>query len=155
MSWQGAIAQGMKGGIVAASGLAVGSFFHVLAAVFGLSAIFQHSPILYFMIKILGTFYLIYLGIKLWRNRTNNASNNLTHQRDTPELKNLSLVTVFKESIIVEITNPKTALFFIAFLPQFVDPSIGSVTLQLLTFGIIVTLSALPCDLLVAFFPTR
>jgi threonine/homoserine/homoserine lactone efflux protein len=109
-------------------------------------------------VKILGALYLIYLGIKLWRNRTNNASNDFQNHNDLPihndgpELKNLPLMTVFKESILVEITNPKTALFFIAFLPQFVDPSIDSVTQQLIIFGITVTLSGLPCDLLVAFF---
>lgn len=57
---------------------------------------------------------------------------------------------VFKESVIVEVTNPKTALFFIALLPQFVTPESGSIAMQLLALGIIVTISALPCDILVA-----
>jgi threonine/homoserine/homoserine lactone efflux protein len=57
---------------------------------------------------------------------------------------------VFRESVIIELTNPKTALFFIAFLPQFVVPESGPVAQQLLILGIIVTLSGLPCDLLVA-----
>ena len=60
------------------------------------------------------------------------------------------LFTVFRESIIVEVTNPKTALFFIALLPQFVVPESGPVSQQLLVFGLIVMISALPCDVLVA-----
>ncbi|MBL4679934.1 MAG: LysE family translocator [Pseudomonadales bacterium] len=142
-----AIAQGTSGGAVAAAGLAAGSLFHVVATVFGLSAIFQHSPTLYLLVKIIGAAYLIYLGISYWRSSSEQTKTEIIDAKD--------LKDVFRESVIVEVTNPKTALFFIAFLPQFVDPSMGSVTQQLAIFGIIVTLSALPCDLLVAFSANR
>jgi threonine/homoserine/homoserine lactone efflux protein len=138
------IAQGPKGGIVAAVGLATGSMVHVVATVVGISAIFQHSPTLYTIVKLIGAAYLVYLGISYWKS--SSAGNNMvaTKTRQKP------LFTVFRESIIVEVTNPKTALFFIALLPQFVVPESGPVSQQLLIFGLIVMISALPCDLLVA-----
>lgn len=138
------IAQGTKGGVIAAIGLAVGSMIHVVAAVFGLSAIFTHSPTIYTIIKLAGAAYLIYLGVSYWRSKPSNESKNIK------QTKVKSLLSVFQESIVVEVTNPKTALFFIAFLPQFVVPESGAVSQQLLILGTIVTISALPCDILVA-----
>ena len=138
------IAQGTKGGIVAALGLAVGSMVHVAATVVGVSAIFRHSPTLFTVVKLLGAAYLIYLGIIYWKSKTTGDSKIEEKAREKP------LFSVFKESIVVEVTNPKTALFFIALLPQFVVPESGSVSLQLFILGLIVTISALPCDLLVA-----
>jgi len=139
-----AIAQGTKGGIVAAMGLAVGSMVHVVATVLGLSAIFSHSPTLYTVVKLLGAAYLIYLGISYWKTKSSGGSEKVK------QTEKKSLLSVFRQSIIVEVTNPKTALFFIALLPQFVVPEAGQVSQQLLILGIIVTISALPCDILVA-----
>ncbi len=138
------IAQGTQGGVVAALGLAVGTMLHVAATVAGISAIFSHSPTLYTIIKIAGAAYLIYLGISYWK------LNSLGTDKSVVPTKKKLLPTVFRESIIVEVTNPKTALFFIALLPQFVVPESGPVSQQLLILGIIVTVSALPCDILVA-----
>ena len=139
-----AIAQGTRGGIVAALGLAVGSLVHVVATVFGLSAVFEHSPALYTVVKLLGAGYLLYLGFSYWRTASRESDTKISR------LKPKSLSAVFAESVVVEVTNPKTALFFIALLPQFVVPESGSVSQQLLILGIIVTVSALPCDVLVA-----
>jgi threonine/homoserine/homoserine lactone efflux protein len=139
-----AIAQGTQGGIVAAIGLGVGSMVHVIATVVGISAIFSHSPTLYTGVKIVGAFYLLYLGIGYWKTKVSTGVEKVKQ----PKKKSLS--SIFRESIIVEVTNPKTALFFIALLPQFVVPESGSVSQQLLIFGLIVTISALPCDMLVA-----
>ncbi len=139
-----AIAQGMEGGIVAAMGLAVGSMVHVAATVLGLSAVFTHSPTFYTAIKLMGAAYLIFLGINYWRSKPKDKSESLNKTKQKP------LIVVFKESVIVEVTNPKTALFFLALLPQFVVPESGPVAQQLLVFGLIVTASALPCDVLVA-----
>ena len=139
-----AIAQGAKGGIVAAMGLAVGSVVHVVATVVGISAVFSHSPTLYTAVKLAGAAYLIYLGISYWKSKPLAGRKNVTQARKKP------LFTIFRESIIVEVTNPKTALFFIALLPQFVVPESGPISQQLLIFGLIVTISALPCDVIVA-----
>ena len=138
-----AIAQGTQGGIVAAMGLAVGSLVHVVATALGLSAIFAHSPTLYTIVKLTGAAYLVYLGRTYWKSKDSH-DNGKENQLKKP------LFSVFKQSIIVEVTNPKTALFFIALLPQFVVPESGPVSQQLLILGIIVTISALPCDVLVA-----
>lgn len=138
------IAQGTKGGVVAVMGLAVGSMVHVMATVVGISAIFSHSPTLYTVIKIAGAAYLLYLGIGLWQSKASVGFENVK------KAKPRSLSSVFRESIVVEVTNPKTALFFIALLPQFVVPESGPVSQQLFIFGLIVTISALPCDLLIA-----
>ena len=139
-----AIAQGTQGGIVAAIGLGVGSMVHVIATVVGISAIFNHSPTLYTGVKIVGAFYLLYLGIGYWKTKVSTGMEKVKQ----PKKKSLS--SIFRESIIVEVTNPKTALFFIALLPQFVVPESGPISQQLLIFGLIVTISALPCDMLVA-----
>ncbi|MCP4334598.1 MAG: LysE family translocator [Gammaproteobacteria bacterium] len=138
------IAQGTRGGIVATLGLAVGSMVHVAATVVGVSAIFRHSPTLFTVVKLLGAAYLVYLGIKYWQSKTTDDSKIEKKVRGKP------LSKVFRESIVVEVTNPKTALFFIALLPQFVVPESGSISLQLFILGLIVTISALPCDMLVA-----
>lgn len=138
------IAQGTQGGIVAAMGLAVGSLVHVVATSLGLSAIFAHSPTLYTIVKLLGAAYLIYLGITYWKSKGSDGNEKVNQPKQNP------LLSVFQQSVIVEVTNPKTALFFIALLPQFVVPESGPVSQQLLILGIIVTISALPCDVLVA-----
>ena len=144
------IAQGMRGGMVATAGLAVGSLLHVGATVLGLAALFAYSPMLYTAVKLAGAIYLLWLGYRYWRETPNFA-----READCPSRSAKSLWSIFGESVIVEATNPKTALFFIAFLPQFVVPEAGPVAVQLLILGIIVTLSGVPCDLLVALSSNR
>ncbi len=124
-----AISQGATGGLVAAAGLAVGSLVHVVAAVFGLAAVFQYSPLAYTVFKLAGAGYLIYLGVSYWRARPAAID-------EAERLPVKSLGTVFRESVIVEATNPKTALFFLALLPQFVDPAAGPVAPQFLLLGL-------------------
>ncbi len=143
-----AVAQGARGGLVAAAGLAVGSLVHVFAAVFGLAAVFKYSPLAYTVFKLVGAGYLIYLGVSYWRAGPAAVEN-------AERLPAKSLGTVFRESVIVEATNPKTALFFLALLPQFVDPAAGPVAPQFLLLGLIVTVSAIPCDVLVAVAAAR
>jgi threonine/homoserine/homoserine lactone efflux protein len=143
------IAQGSRGGIVASLGLASGGLVHVMAAVLGLSALFQHSPTLYTIVKLVGAAYLIYLGVSYWLASRRSLVARRSEVPDKP------LMAVFRESIFVEVSNPKTALFFIALLPQFVVPESGPVWQQLLVLGMIVTLLALPCDILVAIFSSK
>ncbi|WP_416307944.1 LysE family translocator [Neptunicella sp. SCSIO 80796] len=137
------INQGYKAGVAAASGLAVGSFIYVIATALGIATLFKYSPVAYTLIKIAGAGYLIYLGIQYLRAPKTAANTPIaapTH----------SFGHIFRQSIIVELTNPKTALFFIAFLPQFVSTEAGSVTVQLMVLGAIYALIALCCDLMVA-----
>jgi len=146
------IAQGWRGGVIAASGLAVGSLVHVAAAAFGLSAVFHHSPFAYGVLKIFGAAYLVFLGIQHFRRA---RSGNPTWPSTGGDMQARSQRRIFTESIMVEVLNPKTALFFLAFLPQFVDVSRGAPALQITVLGCIVCLSAIPCDLFVAFVSGR
>lgn len=144
-----AIAQGTQGGIIAAFGLAVGGLIHVVATVLGLSALFAHSPMLYTVIKLAGAAYLIYLGISYWKTKPASKDSEVRQSRKKPAL------LVFRESIIVEVTNPKTALFFIALLPQFVVPDSGPVAYQLLMLGSISVAIGFACDAIVAFSTSK
>lgn len=137
------IAQGALAGTVAAGGLAAGSLVHVTAAAVGLSAVFQHAPVAFTALKLLGAAYLIWLGIRHFMALRREAVT-LERSLARPRLR------IFLESALVEVLNPKTALFFLALLPQFVEPAAGPIGPQMLVLGLIVTLSAIPCDLVVA-----
>lgn len=138
-----ALSQGTPAGIVAAAGLGVGSLIFVLLSVVGLASLISVSPTLYTGLKLMGAVYLCYLGVMHWRH----------HARyQTPEQKTRhdSLGKIFRQSITVELTNPKSALFFVAFLPQFTQPSTVSIAWQLTILGMIYALIAFACDLMVA-----
>ncbi|MDF2178984.1 LysE family translocator [Aliiglaciecola sp. CAU 1673] len=137
------LSQGHQAGIAAAGGLAIGSLTYVVATALGLAAVFKYSPLAYIGLKLAGAAYLVYLGFQYLRAKPADI--------DTPKpLRHLSVPTIFRQSLVVELTNPKTALFFLAFLPQFVRDDAGSVTSQLLVLGLVYALIALCCDLLVA-----
>jgi threonine/homoserine/homoserine lactone efflux protein len=136
------VAQGATAGILAALGLAAGSLVHVAAAAFGLSLVFEAAPLLYTALKILGAGYLIYLGLRTFFARAEPLTE--------PETIARTRARILGESVLVEVLNPKTALFFIALLPQFVGTG-APVAPQFLLLGLIVTVTAIPCDLAVAF----
>jgi threonine/homoserine/homoserine lactone efflux protein len=135
------VEQGRTAGFVSVLGLEIGNFFHVLAAAFGLSAILLSSALAFDIVKYLGAAYLIYLGIRKLRSKDEIAEQ--VAKRDT-------LRRIFLQGIVVAILNPKTALFFFAFLPQFIDPSRNNVALQILFLGIIMGLMATITDSLYA-----
>lgn len=134
--------QGRDAGLAAALGMAIGSFIYVVATALGISAIFEYSPIAYTILKLSGAAYLIYLGIQFI-----SQPANTTQQKSAS--KALAIGSVLRQSIVVEVTNPKTALFFLAFLPQFADPDLGSIAGQLIIFGGLYAVIAFCCDLLV------
>ena len=137
------LAQGTSAGLIAAAGLATGSLFHVTVTSLGLAVILQYSPVAFLVMKLAGAGYLIFLGLKMLLAKSVALSPNAL-------LPKKPLARIFRESAVVEILNPKTALFFLAFLPQFADPKAGPLAPQLLLLGFIVTLTAIPCDALVA-----
>ena len=138
------IAQGPAAGAVSAAGLACGSLMHVAAAALGLSALFLYSPAAFTVVRMIGAAYLIYLGLRHFLPG-NGAGASPAAGAAKPRRR------IFVESIFVEALNPKTALFFLAFLPPFVDPAAGPPAPQILLLGSIVILTGIPCDLLVAF----
>ncbi len=140
--------QGVRGGLAAVCGLAAGSLVHVIAAVLGLSAIFAYSPAAYTALKFVGAFYLLYLGVSSFHHKT--TFDRAISNENESKVKDLR--AIFKQSLLVEVTNPKTVLFFVALLPHFVNPNAGPAAPQFLLLGMIVTLSAVPCDLFVTFF---
>jgi threonine/homoserine/homoserine lactone efflux protein len=135
------VGQGTGAGIVAAAGLAIGGLVHVLAATLGLSLLFEAAPLLYMTFKFAGAAYLVYLGVRTFLTKIDPEVSVAVNRRPGAR--------ILRESVLVEVLNPKTALFFIAFLPQFVDPS-KPVISQFLVLGFIVTVTAIPCDIAVA-----
>jgi len=134
--------QGRLAGFVSVLSIEVGNLVHVFAATLGLSAILVSSATAFSVVKYLGAAYLVYLGVQ--RILTRDASQqSTTFQRQR-------LVQIFRQGVLVAILNPKTALFFFAFLPQFVDSSNGSITLQLLILGCLFVLMAMVTDSLYA-----
>lgn len=138
--------------------MAVGGLLHVIAAVLGLSVLFVYSPLAYSLLKVVGATYLIYLGLGYFgislfsRSGKDDSSGEESEQE---ELTQIATRKIFVQSVIIEASNPKTALFFLALLPQFIAPEAGPAAPQFLLLGLIVTLSAIPCDLFVTFFSDK
>ncbi|UCH25481.1 MAG: LysE family translocator [Trueperaceae bacterium] len=122
------VGQGTKAGVVSAIGLSVGITLHIVAATAGLSAILLSSALAFGAVKFLGAAYLIYLGVRgLFQQEAKGPL-----QMEKEPLRN-----IFWQGVLVNVLNPKTALFFFAFLPQFIDPVRSSVAAQVLLLGTI------------------
>ena len=122
--------QGRSAGLASSSGIACGTLVHVAAASLGLSALLVSSALAFSVVKYVGAAYLFYLGIRKFRERPKNGAA-IEHVNPVPLRK------VFAQGILVNVLNPKTAVFFFAFLPQFVSPARGHVTLQFFALGMI------------------
>ena len=119
--------QGRIAGFVSVFSIETGNSVHVLAATLGLSAILMSSALAFSIVKYLGAAYLVYLGVRRLMARDQG--------HEIARVQHQSLRRIYSQGVLVAALNPKTALFFLAFLPQFVDPAAGSVTLQLLMLG--------------------
>ena len=126
------IGLGRAAGLVSAMGIAVGTLFHVAAATLGLSALLVSSASAFTFVKYAGAAYLIYLGIRTLRGSDTATLDSSGERR--------SLRSIFGQGVLVNLLNPKTALFFLAFLPQFVDPARGHATLQIFELGVLFAL---------------
>ena len=135
------LARGRRAGFMAAFGIHIGCYAHVAAATLGLSAIFRHVPEAYLALKIVGALYLVWLGVDMLRAKPSSDQPVVTTQK--------SATRAFVESIVVELLNPKVAIFFIAFLPQFVDPAASlPIWLQFLILGVIVNFAFTSADVM-------
>jgi threonine/homoserine/homoserine lactone efflux protein len=135
------LARGRRSGLMAALGIHLGCYVHVVTAAAGLSVLFHAVPVLYLAIKLAGAAYLVWLGIAMFRDRGEGAPSVSGIAPKSPR-------RAFLESITVEVLNPKTAIFFLAFLPQFIDAAAGApVWLQFLVMGTIVNLMFSAADL--------
>jgi threonine/homoserine/homoserine lactone efflux protein len=136
------LARGRWSGLMAAFGIHLGGYVHVIAAAAGLSVLFHAVPMLYMAVKVAGAAYLIWLGISLFRAK---AQGDVV----MPGIEPKSGRRAFFESITVEVLNPKTAIFFLAFLPQFIDASAGfPVWIQFVLLGTIVNLMFSSADVM-------
>lgn len=140
------IALGRGAGFASASGLASGAVVHVVLAAKGLTALMAATPALFDVVRWIGAAYLIWLGIATWREKddANPSEVGKPVARRSPW-------HLFRQGFIIEVLNPKTALFFLAFLPQFVSPASPAPGLEMLILGLLVPLTALPVDLAIAF----
>lgn len=143
------ISQGKKAGILSALGISAGSIFHVLMATFGLSMILTKSIIAFEILKYLGAIYLIFLGVKLL---SNNSKEKFVIEKDLTKFDNKK---IFISGVLTNILNPKVALFFLAFLPQFIDPNYGNSALSFLILGFTFLCTGTIWCLLLAIFSSR
>lgn len=137
------VAGGRRAGLMASLGIHIGGWAHVIAATAGLSVLFHAVPALYLAVKLGGAAYLVWLGIGMILARDTAAG--------APPAQGEG--AAFRQSVLVEVLNPKTALFFLAFLPQFVDPA-GAlpVWVQFLILGTVVNLMFTAADLVAVAF---
>jgi threonine/homoserine/homoserine lactone efflux protein len=133
--------QGRAAGLASVCGIHVGTLVHVAAAAMGLSALLVSSATAYHAVRWLGAAYLIWLGVRrlLAKDEPSGSGKDLDASRP-------GLGRIFAQGVVVNVLNPKTALFFFAFLPQFVDTSRGSVPFQVLVFGVAFVLLGLVSD---------
>lgn len=131
--------QGTRAGLISVCGIQAGALVHVAAASLGVSALLMASAMAFSMLKYLGAGYLIYLGVKKIAD-----ARKQTGLQEAPAPQSLS--AIFWQGMIVNVLNPKCALFFFAFLPQFIRPQNGHVALQVLFFGLLFTFLAFLTD---------
>jgi threonine/homoserine/homoserine lactone efflux protein len=139
------LARGMSGGrrvgVATGLGVAAGDLLHTLMATLGLSAVLMTSALAFNLVKYAGAAYLIYLGIRALLEKSESLA--------LPQSRQISASKAFRQAVLAEVLNPKTALFFLAFLPQFVHPAQGSAVAQFAQLGLVfVIMSALYTSLL-------
>jgi threonine/homoserine/homoserine lactone efflux protein len=133
------LAGGRREGILSSLGTFAGGMFHVFAAALGISAILAASAVAFHTVKYAGAAYLVWLGIRMIRTRNAELSVETLAPSRSP----------FGQGIVTEVLNPKTALFFLSFIPQFISPRLGHIFLQFLIFGMVSVALNTSADLLV------
>ncbi len=140
------VSEGKKSGIVSALGISSGTIFHIMAVSLGLSAFLLAVPTAYDIIRYIGAAYLVFIGIKVLLNKNKIDTN--------PDENKKSIRSVYFQGMITNLFNPKVALFFLAFLPQFVDQT-GNIPLQVIMLGILFNISGTIVNVVVALTASR
>ncbi|MBC2908315.1 LysE family translocator [Streptomyces cupreus] len=138
-----ALAQGRRAALTTVVGNTVGAYVLVLTVAFGVGSIVERSVLVFTALKLAGAAYLVYLGVKAWRER---GALRAAFAEDAGAAATHGGLRTFWEGFAVGVTNPKTIVFFAAVLPQFVDPGAGHVTAQMLLLGLIFNIIALASD---------
>ncbi len=129
------LSQGKQAGIATALGLCTGLLVHISAATLGVSAVIYQSALAFAIVKYAGAAYLLYLAWQAFREK----DSSLAFGRQKP----MAYASLYKKGIVMNVLNPKVSLFFLALLPQFVDPSVGRVPQQMLLLGAVFLAQAL------------
>ncbi|MGW4793062.1 LysE family translocator [Nonomuraea sp. NPDC004297] len=132
------VAQGRTAGLISVLGIHTGSLVHIAAAALGISALLSASATAFTIVKYVGVAYLLWLGVRKLMHRGGGE--------EAVELKVQSKRRLFWEGFVVNVLNPKTAIFFLALLPQFAQPSVGPVGPQILVFGLVWLLLGMASD---------
>lgn len=141
------IASGKKAGIISALGVTAGILVHTMFTAFGLSLILRTSALAFMIVKIIGSIYLVYLGVKTIKDKNSiNLANKPVDQ---------SWQKLFTQGVLSNVLNPKVALFFLAFLPQFVTANAANFTLQVAMLGFVFALFGVIFLLIVGYFSGR
>lgn len=122
------MAHGRKAGMLSAIGVICGILVHTTAAALGLTLVFQSSAFAFLLVKYVGAAYLLYLGVKTWRDKSTFRLHSPTSVMNS--------ITFFWQGVLSNVLNPKIAIFFLAFLPQFVDKESSHIALQMVILGL-------------------
>jgi len=139
--------EGRRAGIVSALGIGAGTFVHIAALALGLSALLAAVPLLYDVVRLAGAAYLVWLGARALLRPA--AAPDAAPPPPAP------LAVIFRQGVLTNVLNPKVALFFLAFLPQFVDPARGSAAAQIVALGLLFDTSGTTVNVLVALAASR
>ena len=142
------VSHGVRAGLIAALGIGTGCLVHVLAAALGLSAILAASSFAFTIVKLLGAAYLVYVGLSLLLSKPSPAETKAA----IPEASHRA---IFAQGFLTNVLNPKVALFFLAFVPQFIEPSAPSKVLAFLFLGGIFTFNGILWCLFLAWISSR
>ena len=137
------MSDGRRAGVVAAFGIGAGTLVHIAALALGLAALLAAVPIAYDVLRIAGALYLLAIGLQLLLRPARVLS--------AATLQRARLGTIFAQAVLTNVLNPKVALFFLAFLPQFVDPAAGPAALQIVLLGLLFDFQGTLVNVAVAF----
>ena len=129
------VAQGKKAGIMSVLGIATGSLIHTTLAALGLSIIIARSLVVFTVIKYAGAAYLLYIGYKMITSRSKIDADI------SASVNKINLLKIYRDAVMTNVLNPKVAMFFIAFLPQFIDPSYQNSIIPFMLLGITFTIT--------------
>ena len=141
------VGQGQKAGVISALGVGGGCLAHTFAAAFGLSALLMSSAVAYDLVKYAGAVYLVYLGVR--------ALLGKARLQELSEAPPASLSGIFYQGVVTNVLNPKVALFFLAYLPQFTKAGRGSIAWQIIFLGLLFNVSGTLVNVIVALLGGR
>ena len=150
------VSQGNKAGLYSVLGIVTGILVHTVLAALGLSIILANSPLAFTLVKYIGAIYLCYLGVKMLTQKSDAViAKGLPTNDKAASAKRLDYGKIYKQGVLTNTFNPKVALFFLAFFPQFIDPSYAHSTLSFLVLGLTFAVTGLVWCLCLALLASR